>query len=209
MATHPIDSFMISLLTTISAVLGCGVLPAGQGSERSVALRTLGRSIVTGLTTLPVAMVYSGAPTIRAQVLGIAFSEGGAQAFLALTVIFIPSEDDFFFKIIHKTHDDITALKEGIRTLLEIINSALCANLCNNPHLIYTLLYHHCLFESYQHHPMLQDPLKNIMLVISHFSSKVVHVKAGDGGAMMKVIEKEAVVLPTDRLTKFPELRFR
>ncbi|KAJ1365872.1 hypothetical protein KIN20_026334, partial [Parelaphostrongylus tenuis] len=52
--------------------------------------------------------------------------------------------------------DDITAIEEGIRTLLEIINSALCANLRNNPHLIYTLLYHRCLFDSYQHHPMFQ-----------------------------------------------------
>lgn len=47
------------------------------------------------------------------------------------------------------------------------------------------------------------------MLVISHFSSKVVNVKAGDGAAMMEIIEKEAIVLPTDRLAKFPELRFR
>ncbi|VDM67166.1 unnamed protein product [Strongylus vulgaris] len=106
-------------------------------------------------------------------------------------------------------HDDVTALEEGIRTLLEIINSALCGNLRNNPHLIYTLLYHRNLFDSYQQHPMFQDLLANITLVISHFSSKVVHVSAGDGSAMMEIIEKEAIVLPTDRLAKFPELRFR
>ncbi|KAL6734539.1 hypothetical protein Aduo_005069 [Ancylostoma duodenale] len=106
-------------------------------------------------------------------------------------------------------HDDITALEEGIRTLLEIINSALCGNLRNNPHLIYTLLYHRSLFDSYQQHPMFQDLLANITLVISHFSSKVVHVRAGDGATMMEIIEKEAIVLPTDRLAKFPELRFR
>uniref|UniRef100_A0A183F5L3 Dymeclin n=1 Tax=Heligmosomoides polygyrus TaxID=6339 RepID=A0A183F5L3_HELPZ len=106
-------------------------------------------------------------------------------------------------------HDDVTALEEGIRTLLEIINSVLCGNLRNNPHLIYTLLYHRSLFDSYQQHPMFQDLLANIMLVISHFSSKVVNVKAGDGAAMMEIIEKEAIVLPTDRLAKFPELRFR
>ncbi|CAJ0606288.1 unnamed protein product [Cylicocyclus nassatus] len=106
-------------------------------------------------------------------------------------------------------HDDVTALEEGIRTLLEIINSALCGNLRNNPHLIYTLLYHRSLFDSYQQHPMFQDLLANITLVISHFSSKVVHVNAGDGAAMMEIIEKEAMVLPTDRLAKFPELRFR
>ncbi|WKX92962.1 hypothetical protein Q1695_010747 [Nippostrongylus brasiliensis] len=106
-------------------------------------------------------------------------------------------------------HDDVTALEEGIRTLLEIINSALCGNLRNNPHLIYTLLYHRNLFDSFQQHPMFQDLLANIILVISHFSSKVVNVKAGDGNAMMEIIEKEAIVLPTDRLAKFPELRFR
>ncbi|KAK6054217.1 hypothetical protein COOONC_08278 [Cooperia oncophora] len=106
-------------------------------------------------------------------------------------------------------HDDVTALEEGIRTLLEIINSALCGNLRNNPHLIYTLLYHRNLFDSYQQHPMFQDLLANITLVISHFSSKVVNVRAGDGNAMMEIIEKEALVLPTDRLAKFPDLRFR
>ncbi|CAD6192580.1 unnamed protein product [Caenorhabditis auriculariae] len=106
-------------------------------------------------------------------------------------------------------HDDITALEEGIRTILEIINSALTAGLRHNPHLIYTLLYHRSLFDAYQHHPMFQDLLANISAVIAHFSSKVVHVKAGDGAAMMSIIEKEAVTWPTDRLAKFPELKFR
>ena len=54
-----------------------------------------------------------------------------------------------------------------------------------------------------------QDLLTNIALVIAHFSSKVVSVSAGDGAAMMEIIEKEAIMLPTDRLAKFPELRFR
>ncbi|KAJ1360453.1 hypothetical protein KIN20_019425 [Parelaphostrongylus tenuis] len=79
MATHPMNSFMISLLATISAVLGCGVMPVGQANT--------GTFNVTGLTTLTVAMVYSAAPTIQAQVPGIAFSEGGAQAFVHRLVI--------------------------------------------------------------------------------------------------------------------------
>ncbi|KAJ1360480.1 hypothetical protein KIN20_019466 [Parelaphostrongylus tenuis] len=79
MATHPIDSFMISLLTTFSAVLGCGLMPSGQANTRMFN--------VTGLTTLPVAMVYSGAPTIQAQVPGIASSEGGAQTFVRRLVM--------------------------------------------------------------------------------------------------------------------------
>ncbi|CAI4222468.1 unnamed protein product [Auanema sp. JU1783] len=106
-------------------------------------------------------------------------------------------------------HEDITALEEGIRTLLEIINSTLTSSLRHNPHLVYTLLYHRTLFDSYQHHPMFQDLLGNIAAVISHFSSKVVHVKAGDGAGLMEVIEKEVLVWPTDRLAKFPELKFR
>ncbi|UMM18207.1 hypothetical protein L5515_014375 [Caenorhabditis briggsae] len=106
-------------------------------------------------------------------------------------------------------HDDITALEEGIRTLLEIINSALCGGLRHNTHLIYNLLYHRALFDAYVQHPMFQDLLVNIAAVISHFSSKVVHVPAGDGMTMMQIIEKEANVWPTDKLAKFPELKFR
>ncbi|KAJ1372094.1 hypothetical protein KIN20_034155 [Parelaphostrongylus tenuis] len=51
------DPFMIPLLATISIVLGCGVLPAGQA--RSATFN------VTGLTTMPVAMVYTTAPDVQ------------------------------------------------------------------------------------------------------------------------------------------------
>ncbi|KAJ1368349.1 hypothetical protein KIN20_029465 [Parelaphostrongylus tenuis] len=34
MASHLSELFMIFLLSTISTVLGCGVLPAGQGREQ-------------------------------------------------------------------------------------------------------------------------------------------------------------------------------
>lgn len=56
---------------------------------------------------------------------------------------------------------------------------------------------------------MFQDLLVNIAAVISHFSSKVIHVPAGDGSTMLQIIEKEANIWPTDRLAKFPELKFR
>ena len=49
----------------------------------------------------------------------------------------------------------------------------------------------------------------NIGLVIAHFSSKILNEKTGDGAAVLARIEKEAVVWPTDRLKKFPELKFR
>ncbi|KAJ1365869.1 hypothetical protein KIN20_026330 [Parelaphostrongylus tenuis] len=70
---------MIPLLATISIVLGCGVLPAGQA--RSTTFN------VTGLTTLPVAMVYSTAPDVQAQVPGISSSKGSAQAFVQRLVM--------------------------------------------------------------------------------------------------------------------------
>ncbi|KAJ1371799.1 hypothetical protein KIN20_033810 [Parelaphostrongylus tenuis] len=68
----PTDHFMILLLATISTVFGCGVLPAGQGSTRNFT--------VTGFT-LPVAMAYTTAPDVLAQVPGIATSEAGAKGY--------------------------------------------------------------------------------------------------------------------------------
>ncbi|KAJ1361019.1 hypothetical protein KIN20_020166 [Parelaphostrongylus tenuis] len=72
------DLSMISLLAVISTVWGCGAMPAGQA--RTITFN------VTGLTTLPIAMVYSTTLSIRAQVPGIASTEGGAQAFVSRLV---------------------------------------------------------------------------------------------------------------------------
>ncbi|KAJ1365870.1 hypothetical protein KIN20_026332 [Parelaphostrongylus tenuis] len=79
MAKLVADSFMISLLATLSTVLGCGVVPAGQARSSTFN--------VTGLTTLPIAMAYSTAPAVQAQVPGIASSEGGAQTFVMRLVM--------------------------------------------------------------------------------------------------------------------------
>ncbi|KAJ1361398.1 hypothetical protein KIN20_020638 [Parelaphostrongylus tenuis] len=78
MARPPGDSFMISLLAVISAVTGCGVMPAGQMSTRTFT--------VSGFT-LPVAMVYSADSAVSARVPGIATSKGGAQAFVQRLVM--------------------------------------------------------------------------------------------------------------------------
>ncbi|KAJ1366781.1 hypothetical protein KIN20_027542 [Parelaphostrongylus tenuis] len=67
---------MISLLTTISAVFGYGVMPA-------VSTRNF---TVTGFT-LPVAMVYSTAHSVQSQVPGIATSEAGAAGFVQRLVM--------------------------------------------------------------------------------------------------------------------------
>ncbi|KAJ1354294.1 hypothetical protein KIN20_011178 [Parelaphostrongylus tenuis] len=71
------DLFTISLLATISTVLGCGVLPPGQGSTRIFN--------VTGFT-LPVAMAYAGNPAVFTKVPGIAFNMAGARIFVGRLV---------------------------------------------------------------------------------------------------------------------------
>ncbi|KAJ1353091.1 hypothetical protein KIN20_009645 [Parelaphostrongylus tenuis] len=74
---HLTGSFMISLLTTVSTVLGCGVMPAESTRPFTV----------TGLTTLPVAMVYTDTITFPAQTPGIASGKGGAQALVTRLVM--------------------------------------------------------------------------------------------------------------------------
>ncbi|KAJ1359057.1 hypothetical protein KIN20_017674 [Parelaphostrongylus tenuis] len=65
---------LISLLAAFSTVLGCGVIPAGQASTRTFT--------VTGLTTLPVAMVYTMKPENSARIPGIATSVAQARGFV-------------------------------------------------------------------------------------------------------------------------------
>ncbi|KAJ1370319.1 hypothetical protein KIN20_032014 [Parelaphostrongylus tenuis] len=65
-------------MATITTVLGCGVMPAGQASRRTFN--------VSGFT-LPVAMVYSASPDVRARVPSIATDMGGAQAFVSRLVM--------------------------------------------------------------------------------------------------------------------------
>ncbi|KAJ1353083.1 hypothetical protein KIN20_009638 [Parelaphostrongylus tenuis] len=63
---------MIVVSHNLGQCFGCGVLPAGQGSTRNFT--------VTGFT-LPVAMAYTTATAVLAQVPGIATSETGAKGF--------------------------------------------------------------------------------------------------------------------------------
>ncbi|KAJ1357650.1 hypothetical protein KIN20_015835 [Parelaphostrongylus tenuis] len=73
MASFSIDSFVISLLATISTVFGCGTIPSGQA-------RTVNFT-VTGFT-LPASMVYSEKPEVLAKHPGIAPSRKGAGTFV-------------------------------------------------------------------------------------------------------------------------------
>ncbi|KAJ1367174.1 hypothetical protein KIN20_028035 [Parelaphostrongylus tenuis] len=72
------NSFVISLLATISAVLGCGVMPVGQVSTRSFT--------VTGFT-LPAAMTYSADTAVTARVAGMKANKEAVQAFVLRLVM--------------------------------------------------------------------------------------------------------------------------
>ncbi|KAJ1372998.1 hypothetical protein KIN20_035316 [Parelaphostrongylus tenuis] len=68
----PTNPIMISLVVSISAVVGCGVMLAGQASNRTFT--------VTGFTTLPVAMAYTSAKN-AVRFSGIATRETSARIY--------------------------------------------------------------------------------------------------------------------------------
>ena len=49
--------------------------------------------------------------------------------------------------------------------VLEVINSSLSHNLPGNPHLLYSLLYQHEMFEDFRLHPAFNDIISNIEMV--------------------------------------------
>ena len=49
--------------------------------------------------------------------------------------------------------------------VLEVINSSLSHNLPGNPHLLYSLLYQHEMFEEFRLHPAFNDIISNIEMV--------------------------------------------
>ncbi|KAJ1367090.1 hypothetical protein KIN20_027941 [Parelaphostrongylus tenuis] len=69
---------LVSLLTTVSAVLGCGVMP--QGQVRSW------RFTVSGFS-LSVNMAYSDSLTVRTQFPGFAATRGAANSFVSRLVM--------------------------------------------------------------------------------------------------------------------------
>lgn len=105
---------------------------------------------------------------------------------------------------------DLNVIEEVIRMMLEIINSCLSNSLHHNPNLVYALLYKRELFEQFRTHPSFQDIMQNLDTVIGFFSHRL--EQAGSDLSVervQEVIMKGAQALPTDRLTKFPELKFK
>ncbi|CAG9794474.1 unnamed protein product [Diatraea saccharalis] len=106
--------------------------------------------------------------------------------------------------------DHISVLDEVLRMLLEIINSCLTHQLSNNLNMVYALLHKRQLFEHHSHHPITQ----NIEMVIGYFSTRLQRVQEGAGGDLsvsevLQCIKKGAEQWSSDRLKKFPDLKFR
>ncbi|CAH0716886.1 unnamed protein product, partial [Brenthis ino] len=106
--------------------------------------------------------------------------------------------------------EHIAVLDEVLRMLLEIINSCLTHQLSNNLNLIYALLYKKQLFQQHAHHHIAQ----NIEMVIGYFSTRLQRVQEGVGGDLgvtevLQCIKKGAEQWSSDRLKKFPDLKFR
>ncbi|XP_069369506.1 dymeclin isoform X1 [Paralichthys olivaceus] len=105
---------------------------------------------------------------------------------------------------------DLNVIEEVIRMMLEIINSCLSNSLHHNPNLVYALLYKRELFEQFRMHPSFQDIMQNLDTVIGFFSQRL--EQAGTDLSVervQEVIMKGAQALPSDRLKKFPELKFK
>jgi hypothetical protein len=105
---------------------------------------------------------------------------------------------------------DLAVLEEVLRMILEIINSCISSQLGHNPNLIYTLLYKREVFEQFRTHPTFQDIIQNVDTVLAHFSSRI----EGQGKDLSvhqvsQIIQEGALHWPSDRLKKFPELKFK
>ncbi|XP_047524119.1 dymeclin [Pieris napi] len=106
--------------------------------------------------------------------------------------------------------EHIAVLDEVLRMLLEIVNSCLTHQLCNNLNLVYALLHKKQLFQQHSHHNIAQ----NIEMVIGYFSTRLQRVQEGAGGELgvtevLQCIKKGAEQWSSDRLKKFPDLKFR
>lgn len=108
---------------------------------------------------------------------------------------------------------DLTVLEEVLRMVLEILNSCLSNQLVYCPNLVYTLLYKRSVFEAFRSHHAFQDIIQNIDMVVGFFSSRLQRVQDQRGelgvSEVFEVISKGASQWSSDRLRKFPDLKFK
>ncbi|KAH8277900.1 hypothetical protein KR018_009896 [Drosophila ironensis] len=108
---------------------------------------------------------------------------------------------------------DLSVLEEVLRMVLEILNSCLTNQLVYCPNLVYTLLYKRSVFEVFRSHHAFQDVIQNIDMVVGFFSSRLQRVQEQRGelgvNEVLEVISKGASQWSSDRLRKFPDLKFK
>ncbi|KAJ8927015.1 hypothetical protein NQ314_020578 [Rhamnusium bicolor] len=107
---------------------------------------------------------------------------------------------------------DLSVLEEVLRMVLEILNSCLSTQLGNNPNLIYTLLYNKHMFESVKDNIVFQDIIHNIDIIIKYFSQLLTDKSQQhevDAHQVLLVIQQGAKNWPKEKLTKFPDLKFK
>ncbi|XP_037038750.1 dymeclin isoform X1 [Bradysia coprophila] len=108
---------------------------------------------------------------------------------------------------------DLSVVEEVLRMVLEILNSCLSNQLVYCPNLVYTLLYKRQVFETFRSHPAFQDIIQNIDMVVGFFSSRLQRVQDQRGelgvNEVLEVISKGASQWSSDRLRKFPDLKFK
>jgi len=119
------------------------------------------------------------------------------------------------FQVLAKTaaraNTEQGTVQEALRILLEVINSCLSHQLIHNTNLVYTLLYKRQVFTPFHNDPAFQDVVQNIDMVIDFFSSKLEKEddQNTDVNVVMARVQQAALQWPTDRLKKFPELKFK
>ncbi|KAJ8970965.1 hypothetical protein NQ317_012642 [Molorchus minor] len=107
---------------------------------------------------------------------------------------------------------DIFVLEDVLRIVLEILNSCLTTQLGNNPNLIYTLLYNKHIFEPFEGNDVFQDIIHNINVIIKHFEqllSEKSQQHEVDAHQVLLVIQQGAKSWSKEKLTKFPDLKFK
>ncbi|XP_018333634.1 dymeclin isoform X2 [Agrilus planipennis] len=110
------------------------------------------------------------------------------------------------------TEQDIVVLEEILRMVLEILNSCLSSQLTKNENLVYTLLYKKDIFENYRKNPIFADIMKNLDIIIKYFSDLLEKKQPqleNDYNEVFSLIRAESKYWPKEKLTKFPELKFK
>ncbi|XP_050521533.1 dymeclin isoform X1 [Daktulosphaira vitifoliae] len=122
------------------------------------------------------------------------------------------------YEVLSKTflrcpNQDMSAIEEALRIVLEVINSCLCNQLIHNPNLVYALLYQRKVFEPLKSHEAFHDVIQNIDMVITFFSAKLEKeeelLNSSDVTSVLARVQHWSLQWPRDLMKKFPDLKFK